>query len=350
MNKKGYTLVEIIICLTLIILIGASSLIIVNKNKKKDVELTETIVLAGKVYVDNEQYIGQCILIDNLIDKGYLKEEEYNSFKNKYLRIIKDENGLNEINIVDDCHNRFEVVLDNGDGLENNKIYLEYGINWYEDSDYNNVITQINVPTKVGYKFDGYYIDINDSNTKIVDEDGSILVNNTYFNSDATIYAKWSIATYEVYLCGAKVEVQSGVTKTLSPNLEVSGSSSSSYRSNSCIMKILKGDNNSSKLNVKIGVKTNFSGYAASAWDDDCIFKYSLYQSGILVNSYQETYSCITMSGRTYSNGSFYNKTINFNEDNEIVFTHKVEFLSKAIGDSNVFTLANLTLTLTEVE
>ena len=84
-NKKGYTLIEIIICLTLIVMIGGLSLIILNKNTStKNVDLDNVIEQVADVYLsvnkDMENLLNTngylTLPIEKFIDTGLLKIDD----------------------------------------------------------------------------------------------------------------------------------------------------------------------------------------------------------------------------------------------------------------------------------
>lgn len=82
--------------------------------------------------------------------------------------------------------------------LDNNKIYEKYGVGFYSDKSATSLITKISIPTRTGYTFKGYYTGTNGTGTKIIDNDGSIKVENTKFTSNTTINAYWTANEYEI--------------------------------------------------------------------------------------------------------------------------------------------------------
>lgn len=85
MNKKGFTLIEIIICLTLIVMIGGLSLIALNKNaSSKIVDINNVIEQAADVYLSVNKDMrnllntnGYLTLpITKFIDTGLLKKDD----------------------------------------------------------------------------------------------------------------------------------------------------------------------------------------------------------------------------------------------------------------------------------
>lgn len=105
MNKKGFTLIEIIICITLVAIIGTTSTILVVKNKNTNFEsVTNKILESAKVFAniekdeDGNTYIngvyngrrGVSIPLKTLVNKGYVKEDLANKVYEK-TKTKKDE-------------------------------------------------------------------------------------------------------------------------------------------------------------------------------------------------------------------------------------------------------------------
>lgn len=97
-NKKGFTLIEIIIAITLIVLIGGVTTTLViksNNNKKTLEEITKKVLEAANVFIETEKdelgnYYskginsggkGVRIPLNTLVDKGYVKESDSNEIK-----------------------------------------------------------------------------------------------------------------------------------------------------------------------------------------------------------------------------------------------------------------------------
>lgn len=59
--------------------------------------------------------------------------------------------------------------------------------------------TQINIPTRTGYTFRGYYTGTNGSGTQIIDASGNILSTPTTFTKDTTLYAYWIASSSNTY-------------------------------------------------------------------------------------------------------------------------------------------------------
>lgn len=58
--------------------------------------------------------------------------------------------------------------------------------------------SKISIPTMTGYNFLGYYRGVNQGGSLIADALGNIKVSNSYFDSNATIYASWEAKKFNV--------------------------------------------------------------------------------------------------------------------------------------------------------
>jgi len=102
-NKKGFTLVEIIICVLLIVLIGTISIALIVKNKKTpemiEKEKFENIELVSHVYLESNEYYQKVLeqegemffKFNELVDNGLIDEKNYNEYHNKCFKIYYDD-------------------------------------------------------------------------------------------------------------------------------------------------------------------------------------------------------------------------------------------------------------------
>ena len=81
-------------------------------------------------------------------------------------------------------------------------MYELYASKFYIDTTNKTAVTYITVPARTGYTFGGYYTSTNGGGTQVIDASGNIKVENTFFSSNATIYAKWTVNTYYLDLNG----------------------------------------------------------------------------------------------------------------------------------------------------
>ena len=87
--------------------------------------------------------------------------------------------------------NIYKITLNKDGGTGGtNEIFEKYNTGWYLSSSATSNISVINIPKKDGYTFTGYYTN---NNTEIINEDGEIVANNTFFTADSTVTAKWRV-------------------------------------------------------------------------------------------------------------------------------------------------------------
>ena len=94
MKKKGFTLIEIIICITLLTLISTISFVLIRKKENNNDKINEVIYNSANVYFDlNEVYTKilntnneSYIKINDLINEGLIDDEKYSEYKNKCVK------------------------------------------------------------------------------------------------------------------------------------------------------------------------------------------------------------------------------------------------------------------------
>ena len=198
-EKKGFTLVELIVTIALLAVI--TTIIVVNmvalKNKEDDKEQTRvesTIKTAAEAYIEVEgleQSSSTCVNVRELVQDNYLKEDYVKDYLNNSVIIVKSGEkttyeiieGTNctaqkqEITITFDAmdgviknspNSLTEVKIEKGDNLKSREIpeaYQKYYafLGWYEDQKY----------------------------TKKVDE-------KTEFNQNTTLYAGYQIKEFNI--------------------------------------------------------------------------------------------------------------------------------------------------------
>lgn len=216
MNKRGFTLIEIIICLVLIVGIGSISLISVLNNNNDDnkiKELTRKIVDAANVYISVEKDgngntyqngilkggKGIYISLETLEDKGYLDSSIVSDLKRETQKEIKDlmllavnavnnenselcKNNLISFNAswISDNDGKYLCPYSKTEGtsksilssmLENNEIRLNIpDLDNYQDSDKGLYILMDDVANSIYYygKVDNNYIKFNDELWRII--------------------------------------------------------------------------------------------------------------------------------------------------------------------------------------
>ena len=116
MNRKGFTLIDLLACLALlgiILLIGISvsrntmSTSLVRLRTVSDNEVfsaANNYVLENNIYFNEHGYI--CINVSDLIDYGYLNDTNDNKIKNKIVAIYGNNNTkvITTTKYVDSCN------------------------------------------------------------------------------------------------------------------------------------------------------------------------------------------------------------------------------------------------------
>jgi len=93
----------------------------------------------------------------------------------------------------------YKLDLDNQNATDEgtSAIYQTYNV-CYRSNPYYGTITNITCPSKIGYRFLGYYTSTNGNGEQVINIGGSILKSNTYFTRDTTLYAYWTPNSYSV--------------------------------------------------------------------------------------------------------------------------------------------------------
>jgi uncharacterized repeat protein (TIGR02543 family) len=96
---------------------------------------------------------------------------------------------------------RYTLSLDKQDGIGGTDTLYEYYSLKYADAA-DGYLTSITPPTRTNYVFGGYYTAANGGGTQVIDANGTIISAADAFTSNATLYAKWTGAVYEITLKG----------------------------------------------------------------------------------------------------------------------------------------------------
>lgn len=94
----------------------------------------------------------------------------------------------------------YTIVLDSQSADTNGttNFYVKYSDTNYSEQTCTNEITTITVPEKTGYTFGGYYTAENGGGIQYIKPSGLITSIGTTFTKDSTLYAKWSLNTYQI--------------------------------------------------------------------------------------------------------------------------------------------------------
>ena len=144
MNKKGFTIIEIIVCISILTIISTITITVSFLNGKQDEikKATNNILNAAEIYVNVSKdenginYIKQIengkggvkIPINELVSNGYVKKEDANIIYNKYknTKKLKDDEDY-YILLADGSYNKTDYYF-----CENNEYMLE--ASWFIDS------------------------------------------------------------------------------------------------------------------------------------------------------------------------------------------------------------------------
>ena len=192
--------------------------------------------------------------------------------------------------------NVYTITLDNkgADESGTTSVYEKYNDGIYSSIDCQNKITNITVPSKIGYTFKGYY-ESETSTSPIINSSGVIQMSTTKYLANTTLIAKWEVNTY---------------TLTVNTN---NGEASKTY--------------NLSYKETKTIPNPEKEGYTFTGWTlngQGSTFNQSVFTMGYedatlsaeyTVNTYQVKYdgngATGTMPNSTYTYGLSYNLTSN---------------------------------------
>jgi len=119
MGNKGFTLIELLGCFALLAIVfgigvyltggtlstALTTADMVSENEIKDT--SKTYILENNIkwnILDNSEYI--CVSINDLVDYGYFKSEEVSSYKDNFVKVLRNINTkvIEDIKIVKECN------------------------------------------------------------------------------------------------------------------------------------------------------------------------------------------------------------------------------------------------------
>ena len=118
MNRKGFTLVELLACLVLLGVILGIGLYVTKDTLSTSLSTlndvsTSQIYSAAKLYVienstswinvDDEEYT--CLTVNELVDDGYFEESEVSTYQDNIIKVIREPKTkvINSVKLVDVC-------------------------------------------------------------------------------------------------------------------------------------------------------------------------------------------------------------------------------------------------------
>lgn len=118
MNRKGYTLIELLGCLVLLAVILCIGLYssrgtlattlstLTNVSENEIYDAAETYVLENKMsWINNgEEYA--CLTVYNLVDAGYFETDEVTEYKDDMIKVVRDSKTrvVSSVKIVEECN------------------------------------------------------------------------------------------------------------------------------------------------------------------------------------------------------------------------------------------------------
>lgn len=117
MNSRGFTLIELLACLALLgVILGiglfvtrdtlSTSLTTLTDVSERELYNTvEMYVLENKVTWISSTLEYTCVTVNNLVEKGYFKENEVSSYKDKTIKVVREKTTktINDVRFVEVC-------------------------------------------------------------------------------------------------------------------------------------------------------------------------------------------------------------------------------------------------------
>ncbi len=193
-KKKGFTLVELIVTIALLALIGsviAINMVGLNKKQedKEQTRIESLIKAAAESYVTVEHIQTDCLNVQKLLEKSYLKENAVKDYESYFVKVNKKD-GIYEV---------VEKVADESkcEGTIKEKYTLTYDANGGNNApskETHDALSKFSlsnqIPNRAGYKFSGWE---NKKDKSVYQPNDRIAL-----TSNTTLYARWSTGFYNV--------------------------------------------------------------------------------------------------------------------------------------------------------
>jgi hypothetical protein len=112
---------------------------------------------------------------------------------------LTDKNGETLVLYANWEPNVYTITVHKSNGIGGTDTFYEkYGVGYFSDKSCTNSINSILIPTLTGHTFHGYFQSMLGENTNIVNGSGHLLVSNTHFMEDTTIYAYFTPNKYSI--------------------------------------------------------------------------------------------------------------------------------------------------------
>ena len=117
MNSRGFTLIELLACLALLgVILGIGLFVTRDTLSTSLTSLTDVsereLYDTAEIYVleNNVSWISStseyaCVTVNNLVEKGYFKDNEVSSYKGKTIKVIREETTktISDVRFVEVC-------------------------------------------------------------------------------------------------------------------------------------------------------------------------------------------------------------------------------------------------------
>ena len=119
MDNKGFTLIELIVCLVVVALVfglgfgmirGTRSSILTTIDKISESELintAKTYILENNVnWVNDDDNIYTCVGVNDMVNSKYLNKEEVSDYNNQFVKVIKNNTTkvITNLIILEECN------------------------------------------------------------------------------------------------------------------------------------------------------------------------------------------------------------------------------------------------------
>lgn len=116
--------------------------------------------------------------------------------------VVKNLSSINDENVVLYANWKsasVKITMDKQGGSGGADTFFQrYGVGFFSDADTKNSIQGISIPSLKGYRFLGYFMNRLGAGSPLIDTDGKILTESTYYTKNTTIYASYEKEEYQI--------------------------------------------------------------------------------------------------------------------------------------------------------